>query len=182
VTTPLARITGAIDVPRGPDVLHRVNVARDWLLGGGTLSVRLPRNLTCATCAGGGCDACDRSGAITLRERRDPPEFVKVTLAGQTGDGAGERALTMRIPERGGRAADGELPRGVLMLTLTPADSSDPSLTRDSDLELARSSSDAPPSQPAALTRPRSSVVLWLFMLLLAALALGLAWTILRRG
>ena len=49
--------------------MHRVEVARDWFQSGARLSIELPRNLTCAGCHGGGCDACLRAGAITLWER-----------------------------------------------------------------------------------------------------------------
>ncbi len=127
----LARVTSrAVEGPRGPDVLHRVRVPREWLSAGEVIELELPRNLACAACGGGGCDACSRSGAITLRQRDELPEVVEVTLpirpaADATApDGQG---LTLRIPEQGGLPEAGsELPRGMLLLTLVPSEEPDP--------------------------------------------------------
>jgi hypothetical protein len=139
VATPLARITVPLDVARGPDVTHRVDVAKEWLTAGAKLSVELPRNLTCATCSGGGCDACRRAGAITLRRRSEPPEVIDVILATPGGcvPEPHARPMTVRIPERGGPAKSADLPRGVLMLTLMPALRSHPSVRRSEALVAA---------------------------------------------
>jgi hypothetical protein len=120
----LARVTSrAIDGPRGPDVRHRVKVRREWLVVGEVIELELPRNVTCATCGGGGCDACGRSGAITLRSRSEPAEVVEVT--------PDSRGITLRIPEQGGLPAEGsDLPRGVLLLTVIPSDAADASVRR----------------------------------------------------
>ena len=170
--TPLARISAATDVPRGPDVLHRVEVARDWFQNGARLSIELPRNLTCAGCRGGGCDACLRAGAITLWERGAPPEVVDVTLGSPSFD-SGASELTMRIPERGGHPSSPNLPRGLLMLTLTPASASHPSVRQDIDLE---------PRSGETSVVPRPSHASTMVRIGLLVLAIGIAlWLLLGR-
>jgi hypothetical protein len=128
--------TGAHSVPRGADVKHRIKVRRDWLESGLVVDVELPRNLVCAGCDGGGCDACDRSGAITLRGRDEPAEVVQVTLPRrqrvEQSDVArtappSETAVVLRIPEKGGlpKPELAGLPRGLLLLTVVPSDEAD---------------------------------------------------------
>jgi hypothetical protein len=127
----LARVTSrAVEGPRGPDVLHRVKVRREWLSVGEVIELELPRNLACAACGGGGCDACGRSGAITLRKRDEPAEVVEVTLPARSGDDLPDsRGITLRIPEQGGLPEQGsDLPRGVLLLTVVPSPEPDPSI------------------------------------------------------
>jgi hypothetical protein len=111
-------------------VLHRVKVRREWLVVGEVIELELPRNLACAACGGGGCDACGRSGAITLRTRDEPAEMVEVTLPIRAGDDAPDsRGITLRIPEQGGLPELGsELPRGVLLLTVVPSPEADPKI------------------------------------------------------
>jgi hypothetical protein len=111
-------------------VLHRVTVRREWLVVGEVIELELPRNLACAACGGGGCDACGRSGAITLRTRDEPAEMVEVTLPIRAGDDAPDsRGITLRIPEQGGLPELGsELPRGVLLLTVVPSPEADPKI------------------------------------------------------
>jgi hypothetical protein len=127
----LARVTSrAVEGPRGPDVLHRIKVRREWLTLGEVIELELPRNLSCAACGGGGCDACGRSGAITLRKRSEPAEIVEVTLPVRPRDEVPDsRGITLRIPEQGGLPEAGsELPRGLLLLTLIPSAEPDPSI------------------------------------------------------
>ncbi len=120
----------AVEGPRGPDVLHRVKVRREWLAVGEVVELELPRNLACATCGGGGCDTCGRSGAITLRKRDEPAEVVEVTLPARCSDELPDsRGITLRIPEQGGLPEPGsDLPRGVLLLTVVPSPEPDPSI------------------------------------------------------
>ena len=125
----LGKVTTAVDVPRGPDVTYCVRIPREWLVAGATVRVELPRNLACAQCAGGGCDVCGGAGALTLRGRNDPPESLEVTLPAAGDDPPSERSLTLRIPENGGHPApDSGLPRGQLLLTLTPAGEAGPNV------------------------------------------------------
>jgi hypothetical protein len=138
----LGRVVAADNAtPRGPDASHRIRVPRGWLTEGANVELELPRHLTCAGCEGGGCDACDRSGAITVRGRADPPDLVAITLPAGDRDGV----FVIRIPEHGGLAAAGsELPRGHLLLRVEPSGHADPSV------RLSRS--------PAALLRAQSGV------------------------
>lgn len=130
----LGKVTGAVDVPRGPDVIHRIRVAAEWLEEGALIEFELPRNMKCAACEGGGCDACERSGAISVRGRKELVEIVRVTLPKQ-GEGnlestASGRSIVLRIPERGGFSDSPELPRGLLLLSVLPADEPDPGVAR----------------------------------------------------
>jgi hypothetical protein len=134
VSEVLARVTTrTLDVPRGPDVVHRIRVPRAWLESGEVVELELPRNLSCAACDGGGCDLCERSGAITLRGREEPPEILNVTLpARQPEADGGTRGVVIRIPEQGGLPpVESELlPRGLLLLRVEPAEVADPGVSR----------------------------------------------------
>jgi hypothetical protein len=99
-------------------------VPREWLEQGAVIEFELPRHLTCRACEGGGCDICDRSGAVTLRGRGEPPDLVEVTLPPRPHD----ESFMIRIPARGGLAKpESGLPRGQLFLRVEPSDTSDPS-------------------------------------------------------
>ena len=141
----LGRVTTRTDVPRGPDVVHRIRVPRAWLEAGAVVELELPRNLACATCDGGGCDVCERAGAVALRGRRELPELVRVTLPSRNREAvAAAPSVVIRIPEQGGLPAEGSaLPRGLLLLRVELSDAPDPGVC----LVRARS------SIPAALAR-----------------------------
>lgn len=109
----LGKVTGDLDARRGPDVAFQISVPREWF--GREIAVILPRNLHCAACGGGGCDRCDRSGAVTLRDREDEPVELRVRLPPPDVSSA---AVCLRIPEEGGRATEEELGRGHLLLTV----------------------------------------------------------------
>jgi len=132
VTEVLAKVTTrTLNVPRGPDVTHRIRVPHSWLETGEVVELELPRNLTCAACEGGGCDACERSGAITLRGRQELAEILKVTLPMRQAERE-VRGVMIRIPELGGlppENAEG-LPRGLLLLRVEPAEVADRGVTR----------------------------------------------------
>lgn len=178
----LARVTSrAIEGPRGPDVLHRVKIRREWLLVGEVVELELPRNVTCAGCGGGGCDACGRSGAITLRSRKEPAEVVEITLPRRSPDEVPDsRGITLRIPEQGGLPPEGsELPRGVLLLTVVPSDVADtsvrplrglpskkpPASIVESD-EMATQVAPAEAPRRTALVIVIVAVVLWILLLI----------------
>jgi hypothetical protein len=141
----LGRITTSMERPRGPDVQMAVTVPEQWMAAGATLQIALPRNLACATCGGGGCDACERSGAVSLRGRKEPTETVEVTLpAPGSVDGPSSssvRVVVVRIPDRGGLPlVDSELPRGNLLLSIRTGPEAAPGVTR-----LAKPSLPPPP-------------------------------------
>jgi hypothetical protein len=92
------------------------------------IELDVPRNLRCSTCDGGGCDLCDRSGAVTLRGRDEPPEIIQVTLPRRT-QKSGGTGVTIRIPEQGGLPRSSAEPvRGFLLLTVVTAPEADPSV------------------------------------------------------
>lgn len=126
----LGRVTNPdSDSPRGPDGCLSLQVQRDWLNKGVEVRIELPRLLTCAVCDGGGCDACGGSGALTLRDREDRPEELQVSLPRPSSDDVtADKAVVLRIPERGGLSSDPSLPRGLLLLKFVPADASDASV------------------------------------------------------
>jgi hypothetical protein len=134
VSEVLAKVTTrTLNVPRGPDVLHRIRVPATWFESGEVIEFELPRNLACAACEGGGCDTCERSGAISLRGRNELAEILSVTLPMRRPDAEGEaRSVVIRIPEQGGLPPeDGHaLPRGLLLLRVEPAELADPGVTR----------------------------------------------------
>ena len=124
VAQALGRVVRKEDLegPRGPDARHRIVVPASWLANGRWIELDLPRLLECAACAGGGCDRCDRSGAVSTRGRQELPELVEVKLPEADGN------VTLRLPKRGGLPADEKstLGRGLLMLTIAPGiDASD---------------------------------------------------------
>jgi hypothetical protein len=180
----LARVTSrAASGPRGPDVLHRVKVRREWLTRGDVIELELPRNLACAECGGGGCDKCGRSGAITLRKRSEPAEIVEVTLPARPADDEPDsRGITLRIPEQGGLPEPGsDLPRGLLLLTVVPSQEPDPRIKLLRGVPSKRPPASVVESKdlPKALTQPplqkRGStavvvaavaVVLWVLLLI----------------
>lgn len=168
----LARVTGNVDVPRGPDVTHKVRVKPEWLATGATIEFELPRNLACAACKGGGCDKCDRAGAITLRDRSEPAELVTVTLPHHTSDmetTASGRSIVVRIPERGGLPDSPKLPRGLLLLNVTPAQIADVSIVEAPAPR--RIAGTKRPEAPARRIDPIVVVVAILVALLLVYLA-----------
>src|SRR5687767_6880041 len=123
----LGRVTShSLQIPRGPDVIHRIRVEQEWLERGALIELDVPRNLRCAGCQGGGCDLCERSGAVSLRGRNEPPEVIQVTLPRRSGGTLHESgSFTIRIPERGGLPRVPMEIRGFLLLTVVRAEQSD---------------------------------------------------------
>ena len=109
--------------------------------------LELPRHLICVACDGGGCDTCQRSGGVTLRERGEPPDVIEVTLPGEK-----DEAFVIRLPERGGLAPEGsDLPRGNLLLRVEPSAEADASVSlaiRRPELEAVRRALDERPPAP----------------------------------
>jgi hypothetical protein len=148
----IGRITGSVDRARGPDVEMSISVPDRWIKNGETIEVELPRNLACAACKGGGCDVCERSGAVALRGRKDPVEAVEITLPkGElTETQGGRRAVLLRVPDHGGLPAEGvELPRGNLLLLVMPGESASKGVQR-----LSGPSIPPPPAPEVVSSRP----------------------------
>jgi hypothetical protein len=167
----------AMDEPRGPDVLHRICVNRRWFRDGAAIQFELPRNLSCAACDGGGCDLCERSGAITMRAREAPPELVTVTLPQRKQeDSASQRGVMLRIPEQGGMADPASsLPRGALLLRVMLGDTSDPGVRRVRRSEYPGGTVDFGTAKvrrrSTAVTVLMVAVVLWILLLILLRLS-----------
>jgi hypothetical protein len=67
----------ALDRKRDPRARASIVVPQKWMREGARLEVELPARVRCDLCDGGGCDACNRSGAYALPEDRKP---IAVTL------------------------------------------------------------------------------------------------------
>jgi hypothetical protein len=163
----LGKITATGRFPRGPDAKHRIAVDREWLEEGAAIEIELPRNLTCAACDGGGCDTCERSGAVSVRSRGEARERIQVTLPA-CGASSETRGIVLRIPDSGGLAApESDLPRGILLLSVLGSEQADASVrmihsTLPPPEVIARLSSRA----PAGLAR-RPLLLVWSLILLL---------------
>jgi hypothetical protein len=169
-----------------------LSVPEDWILTGATLEIELPRNLACASCGGGGCDRCDRSGAVSLRGRNDPAESVEVTL--QTSSVSDDvpssrtRRIVVRIPERGGHAppsSGAAVPRGNLLLSVRagpPPPRGVKKLAGPSiPPELGAGETPAP-AEAAAAAPPKPPFPWWVFPVLAGiTVLLVLLWMLLRR-
>lgn len=144
MTKVLGRVVPSMDRARGPDAKLSVCVPEEWILEGATIEIVLPRNLACAACEGGGCDACERSGAVSLRGRREPAELVEVVLPSKDWQRAPVSGVLLRLADRGGLPAEAsELPRGNLLIALRVGSEPDAFVTR-----VARQAE--PPALPAA--------------------------------
>jgi hypothetical protein len=170
----LGRVVSAdLDSPRGPDAAHRIRVPRRWLETGALIELEIPRNLTCAACEGGGCDACERSGALTVRSKGEPIGLLVVTLPSGSSGGA----VVIRIPEYGGLPREGSpLPRGHLLLRVEPGIKADPSVTLAPDRVVEQKLPTPPVPAAAVEWRP-----VWLVA---GALVVGIAlviWALLSR-
>lgn len=120
----LGKVSGGHPTQGGPDAMLDIVVTRRWLSEGRTIEVDLPRHLICAACQGAGCDICGQSGAITVRERTEPPEVLRVTLPRHELESdklpESQRSILLRIHGRGGLPESGVWPsqRGRLLLRI----------------------------------------------------------------
>ena len=176
MTEVLGRLVASdLESPRGPDALHRLRVPHAFLKRGATVEFELPRHLTCAACDGGGCDPCERSGAVTLRGRGDPTELLELSLP----KGDRDDPFLIRVPERGGLPPVGsELPRGHLLLRVEPCEESQatPTLRRTKPSIKPRAS--IPSLRVAVASQSRSALLLWG---VLALAILATIWILLRK-
>lgn len=171
-------VTGVHDTLRGPDVIHRVAIRREWLLEGETVDLVLPRNLSCAKCEGGGCDLCGRSGAISLRSRGEPPVSVQVTLPRRTSQELREQTtFVLRVPDQGGAAPEAHVPRGLLLLRITPSSNTDAGIALAARA-LEPSSVEMASGSPVSSVRPkrrRAALVLAVVVVAWIAVVFALA-------
>lgn len=112
MSEPLARISLEVDGPRGPDVDCEITVPAEWFTEGCRIEIDVPSRLACASCAGGGCDACGRSGAFDVPRAEAPLELTLPHVD------AAQSRLRVRIPGLGAASRDPEQPRGHLMLSV----------------------------------------------------------------
>jgi hypothetical protein len=118
----------------------------------------LPRHLTCAACEGGGCDPCERSGAVTLRGRGDPIELVELSLP----KGDRDEPFVIRLPERGGMPPAGsDLPRGHLLLRVEPCEESQASPTLRRTKPSFKPRPKIPSLRVVASSQSRAALLLW---------------------
>ena len=120
----LGKVASDCEVLSGPEAILDIVIDRRWLSDECTIDVDLPRHLGCAACEGAGCKICGQSGAITVRDRSEPPEVLRLTLPRQTLDPRRvsdcKRALLFRVQGRGGLPNDGagKVQRGRLLLRI----------------------------------------------------------------
>jgi hypothetical protein len=76
----------ALDRTEGTRGLMTVELPREWLTAGDTVDIVVPARVACARCEGGGCDRCDRSGALRI-----PGDEARRTLRLALPRPAGER-------------------------------------------------------------------------------------------
>ncbi len=78
--TELGRVADprALDTVGGPRGRLKVVVPEAWARPGRQIDVVAPKRIECALCRGGGCDRCERSGAIKLCEE---PSHRTLTLS-----------------------------------------------------------------------------------------------------
>jgi len=148
----LGRVTGDVEVPRGPDVEWKVHVPNSWLSEGATIRLELPARLPCAACGGGGCDACGRSGALTLEPKAEP---LEVRL-GSTAEGA----QRIRLPHLGAASGQDGVPAGHLYLLVGRNGAPSSRVTR---VETVMDSSDKEAERRALMKR---SVVMAVLLIL----------------
>ena len=167
-----------------------LSVPEDWILTGATLEIELPRNLACASCGGGGCDKCDRSGAVSLRGRNDPAELVEVTLQSSSVSddvpSSRTRRIVVRIPERGGHPPSGgaeSLPRGNLLLSVRAGPPPPRGVKRLPGPSIPPEEADAPAPAAGTTGPPRVQAgPWWLWPLVVGvAMLLLLAWVLFHR-
>jgi hypothetical protein len=139
----------AIHAMTGPSGRLELRVSPGW--GGRMVEVVAPARVACSRCDGGGCDACNRSGAIKL----DPSPARRTLTVCLPRDLSGGVALRIVHPFGEGGALE------VLVLEVRPSDVPDSNVT---------------PISPRGL-RFRAAYVPTAVAIALAAIALVLAFS-----
>ncbi|MFO0553875.1 MAG: hypothetical protein U0271_36165 [Polyangiaceae bacterium] len=128
----------------------RVGVPVSWALA--TLDITLPKLLACAACDGGGCDRCQRSGAL----RSSGVVVIRVQLPAELA-----RGVVLRVPDPFTSSDDTPVRVDVLLVEVVPAEVPAASCRR---VEVAPS---ALSSQPMGRKAPWLPVALAVVALLL---------------
>jgi hypothetical protein len=123
----LGQVLGDLEGPRGADGAVSITVLPEWFETGARLIVQLPRRVVCATCEGGGCDVCGRSGALLLPHLTDE-SVLSITLPSTI---APARPVTLRVPGRGMPSLNAHEPAGHLLLRVVPGPTASASVTLD---------------------------------------------------
>lgn len=80
----------ALESCEGARARAKISVPPAWCDESALVEVALPRTLMCARCDGGGCDGCNRSGALR-GPSDDAARRVRVRLPQNLGDGVAMR-------------------------------------------------------------------------------------------
>ncbi len=88
---------GALDGDNGPRARTKIDVPAVWAKETSLIEIRLPKNVMCARCDGGGCESCGLSGALRCPEN-EVDRTLRVRLPKTLGDG-----VAMRIAEPFGK-------------------------------------------------------------------------------
>ncbi|MBW2525030.1 MAG: hypothetical protein JRI23_12680 [Deltaproteobacteria bacterium] len=152
----LARIVdpGSLDDAAGSRAKVQVVVPPGWLAERAEVELELPAMLCCARCDGGGCDRCNRSGAVRL-------------------DRAADRTLRFTLPDQAA---------GAILRLVQPLDDCDLDQllveVRPGNVSSSGVNRLPPPTAPSAAepsAEPRSTVVAIAIAAALAALIAALA-------
>jgi hypothetical protein len=119
---PLARVAhpAALDASDDGAAQLAIAVPRTWLSEGAVVSVKPPRLLRCGRCDGGGCDLCDRSGALRTPTDAKP---IELTLPQRE-----QGSIQMRLVDPFG---DGSIP--LLLIRIDGSDRPGPNVERVAD-------------------------------------------------
>ena len=115
----LGRVTEDLAEDRAPDVRLTVAVPLQWLQQGSSIEVTIPRLVSCEACGGGGCDACDRRGALVTRERHAAEETTVIHLPIESAPGT-----SVRLVQQGALPANDVQARGCLLVVFDEGDPS----------------------------------------------------------
>jgi len=111
----LARVTDpkALAADEGARARLAVKVPEAWIASGAEIAVTAPRLLSCDRCGGGGCDGCDRSGAL----RAPHDEGARTIVVRLPGRMPGKEALRLRLPAP---FDDGAIAQLILTVNVAP--------------------------------------------------------------
>lgn len=86
----LGRVLDPQQVSASAGPIAKINVAMPAAWAGSLIQLDVPLLLSCGACDGGGCDRCNRSGAV---RRSEPSSLVQLTLPAVLGEGVRVRLV-----------------------------------------------------------------------------------------